>query len=1127
MAYINTVDEKRGGGYQTLSAGALDAPAGLNQNFVVAEGYLNAGYGALISTYSTRDKDTYSLGQLSRGEYSINVNGFNWDYLNSIYSGYYSFTVYDAFGTPIGTNYFGDYKLIVYSPGTYYVNIEGYSYSTEYEIYYTRSELKNTPATLSGYISGSLTPGSKVSVYGTYSDADGTLGASPTFFWYTSANGTNWDLVGTSPTYSINSQDKNKLLDVIIQFYDDGGNFETLSPEYVYIPGTTNIPPSGTVTISGTPTQGQTLTASNTLADADGLGAITYTWRAGSTTVGTGATYTLKQAEVGKTITVTASYTDGGNNTESVTSAATTTVANINDAPTGPVTITGTAAQRQTLTASNTLVDPDGLGAITYTWKAGATALGTGNSYTLTQAEVGKTVTVTASYTDGGNAAESVTSAATVAVANVDDESTGTLDVSGNAKEGSVLTASLSNVVDADGATITAYQWQQLVSGAWSDLSLGKGSTFFIPSDGSLAGKSVRVIGTTTDALGGTTQFVSETLVVQATRVPVNVEVRAWKTSDVLPNVEVSFGASKQATDAAGMARFTSMVEPSVAVSATMNPTSAGDSGASQAVTLKDAVVILKMIAGQSTTANGMPVSRFQSLAADFDGSGAVSLADVLGVLRHAVGFQAPTPSWVFVEEGDDALSSILSPGIPGPVTVEVTPPGPVAVNLIGVLRGDVDGSYGVYRGLTITSDEPAYSMANIAGGSIIYTFNFDNAVIGFTADDVTVTGGRKGAFSGVSTTIYTLEVLPNAGAEGTLTVSVAANAAQDVDGNASMAQQAAPQVYDLLAPAAAITDDRPGLTNAAITYTFTFSEAVTGFTVDDVTVANGAKGAFTPSTVTGVAGRVYTLVVTPTAGFEGNVTVNVAAGAASDTAGNASKAALQSVQAVDTKGPVFGGGPSIQTTAVENQPTLYTSVASDASGTVGYTLSGVDAVLLSINSTGVVSLKSGVLDFDATDAKKSYSFDVVATDAFNNATAQSAAVSVTNDTSDDRSNRTTVSLDALSPSGTAQIPVNFDASQGAFMFTDDATRPNFTEILGYGADDALEYLELMDAGWLAVSSDVIDVELRVDISGQLSLVILKGAAAAVISADPDAIIYDIDSFNALPVGDLVNIFQF
>jgi hypothetical protein len=116
-------------------------------------------------------------------------------------------------------------------------------------------------------------------------------------------------------------------------------------------------------------------------------------------------------------------------------------------------------------------------------------------------------------------------------------------------------------------------------------------------------------------------------------------------------------------------------------------------------INLQDAVSILKMIAGQSANTDGSPISRFQSLAADFDGSGTVSLADALGVLRHAVGRSVPTPSWVFVEEGDGALPSTLSPGIPGPVTVPLTTPGAIEVSLIGVLRGDVDGSYGVYGG--------------------------------------------------------------------------------------------------------------------------------------------------------------------------------------------------------------------------------------------------------------------------------------------------------------------------------------------------------------------------------------------------------------------------------------------
>ena len=88
-----------------------------------------------------------------------------------------------------------------------------------------------------------------------------------------------------------------------------------------------NNPPTGSVDINDTtPELGQILTATNTLADADGLGEITYQWIAGETVVGEGDTYTVTASDVGKAITVTASYTDGLGQLESVSSAATAAV---------------------------------------------------------------------------------------------------------------------------------------------------------------------------------------------------------------------------------------------------------------------------------------------------------------------------------------------------------------------------------------------------------------------------------------------------------------------------------------------------------------------------------------------------------------------------------------------------------------------------------------------------------------------------------------------------------------------------------------------------------------------------------------------------------------------------------
>ena len=178
----------------------------------------------------------------------------------------------------------------------------------------------------------------------------------------------------------------------------------------------------------------------------------------------------------------------------------------------------------------------------------------------------------------------------------------------------------------------------------------------------------------------------------------VDVQVSFWKGLEALPGTSIAAdGGTSVMTGTDGHAVLPSPTGQSTALQLSRAVPLAEVARSDGSVNLQDAVSILKMIAGQPV--NTTPISRFQSLAADFDGSGTVSLADALGVLRHAVGLQAPKPSWVFVEEGDDALPAILSPGIPSPVTVDVTMPGPIEVNLIGVLRGDVDGSYGVYGG--------------------------------------------------------------------------------------------------------------------------------------------------------------------------------------------------------------------------------------------------------------------------------------------------------------------------------------------------------------------------------------------------------------------------------------------
>ena len=246
------------------------------------------------------------------------------------------------------------------------------------------------------------------------------------------------------------------------------------------VPGP-NTPATGGPTISGTAQVGETLAADTTgIADADGLdsAAFSYQWLADDAEINgaTASTYTLVAADAGKAIKVQVSFTDDAGNDEELNSAATAAVAAAPPPPntpaTGLPTITGTAQVGDTLTAVTTgIEDADGLDNVifSYQWirNDGGTdtdiSEATGSSYTLGDSDVDKTVKVRVSFTDDANNRETVTSAATAAVAaRPNSLATGAPTISGTAQVGETLTADTSGIADEDGLTNAsfAYQWQ-------------------------------------------------------------------------------------------------------------------------------------------------------------------------------------------------------------------------------------------------------------------------------------------------------------------------------------------------------------------------------------------------------------------------------------------------------------------------------------------------------------------------------------------------------------------------------------------------------------------------------------------------------------------------------------------
>ena len=199
-------------------------------------------------------------------------------------------------------------------------------------------------------------------------------------------------------------------------------------------PPPANTPATGAPTISGTVQVGKTLTVeTSAIADADGLDNVgySYQWLANGADI-TGATsssYTLVDADKGKTIQVKVSFRDDKNNPETLTSEATAAVAPRPNSPaTGAPTISGTAQVGETLTVDTSGIDDaDGMsGAVfSYQWLAnGADVTGaTSDTYTPVAADVDKAIKVRVTFRDDRNHQETLTSPATAAVTAAADDS--------------------------------------------------------------------------------------------------------------------------------------------------------------------------------------------------------------------------------------------------------------------------------------------------------------------------------------------------------------------------------------------------------------------------------------------------------------------------------------------------------------------------------------------------------------------------------------------------------------------------------------------------------------------------------------------------------------------------------
>ncbi|GAB5531257.1 MAG: hypothetical protein Roseis3KO_30340 [Roseivirga sp.] len=287
---------------------------------------------------------------------------------------------------------------------------------------------------------------------------------------------------------------------------------------------------------------------------------------------------------------------------------------------------------------------------------------------------------------------------------------------------------------------------------------------------------------------------------------------------------------------------------------------------------------------------------------------------------------------------GNGTAGSFTGTGDTYTVTITPAVDGTVTVDVAGAVAQDAAGNDNtVALQFSIENDETAPTVTISAAandptsGAFDITITFSEDVTGFDISDITVGNGVAGNFAGSADT-YTATITPSA--DGTVTVDIAANGAQDAATNGNTAATQFSIENDETDPTVTISTAANDPTSGAFDITITFSEAVTGFDMSDLTVGNGAAGNFAGS------GDTYTATITPSA--DGTVTVDVAGAVAQDAAGNDNVAATQfSIENDETD-------PTVTISTAANDPT---SGAFDITITFSEDVTGFDMSDLTVSN--------------------------------------------------------------------------------------------------------------------------------------------------------------------------------
>ena len=389
----------------------------------------------------------------------------------------------------------------------------------------------NTPATGTPTISGTAQVGETLTASTSgIADDDGLTNVSYRYQWMRNDGSSDSDIQNaTGPSYTLVDVDEGQTIKVKVTFADDAANEETLTSTATaeVAAGAPTDPPGAPRNLTG-------------IANSDGT--VTLRWNAPNDDSVTGYQILRRRPREGESTLLVHVNDTGSTDTEYTDNDVTLDVGHayrvkainavglsrqsnfVNVTPTQPAepaqnnlatgrpTISGTAQVGETLTVDTSgIADADGLTNVSYSyqWIPNDGSFDTdnqdapGSSYTLVEGDEGKTIKVEVSFTDDAGNGESLTSAATAAVAaRSNNPATGGPTISGTAQVGEMLTADTSGISDDDGLTNVSYSYQWVANDGSSDTEITDATDSTYTLVAADEGKTIKVRVSFTDDAG-------------------------------------------------------------------------------------------------------------------------------------------------------------------------------------------------------------------------------------------------------------------------------------------------------------------------------------------------------------------------------------------------------------------------------------------------------------------------------------------------------------------------------------------------------------------------------------------------------------------------------------------------